>query len=663
MFGVIAVQNPLAAREWLAVLCLLVTGVAVFLTSFWSVTAWGRVSAYRSEKQGFPRFARHLGSAERGLFLSGQWIAIAVFLLLATFFAMAFPGQAILAALLTPVAALTFAALRWSGPVRGAADAGILAYVSPSQLSGRGGFAIGWSLHARLAAARRVAVSRTGDAAKAQDFLAAIDSGGAIRAAPPGRLFRPMSVANLRLTAAVPALRVALPFMLLAWLVAAVLPSGLLPKVPAPGDIFSFLESEKTEPETDQDEQQESGQEEGNSSRTGPQDQGNEAENGGGNSGSGDEQGSDSDDPGDGGTRGTPGDGSKGDGSSGGEGGTDLSQDADGGDSDSDGVSPQSSGSQSDEGSGDAEGNKGDGQESGQDGAEGSQSGEGAGVGSNATADQEDAGIVPQDADGDGSDRASPKKPGPDAGPDGSQGEVVGGQEGGQPSQGTDHPKQVGNGIGDAKQRPETGVLAGESSGQSGLLNGAPGQDPGQGNSAQQALERGGSDNRSRQSGNGRNAESDGAEVSSGTAQKTETDGQDGGSAPGDAQAGGTRSGDATVNLELSQTGEQTGAEVELDISIGVTEDQAETGPEIAVFAGDGNESETDIRVSVEGGETTGTEISAQMPQPLFAGPGQAPALVEGDLPARNSPAPSLPVRPPHQRVPAWIADLYRQKK
>ncbi len=656
VFGILVVQNPLAAQQWLGILCLLVISMAVSLTVFWSVTAWAKVSAYRSEKQVFSLFARQLGRAERGLFLSGQWIAIAILLLLATALAMAFSGQGILAALLTPLAALAFAALRWSGPARGGADAGLLAYIAPSQFPERGEFAIGWSQCGRLSAARRIAVSRT-DNTVAQDFLAALDSGGVIRAAPPEQLFRPISVATLRLATTVPVLKAALPFMLLAWLVAAILPPGLVPTLPLPGDVFSFLEPTKSEPEADSDEDKGNGQEEENHSGAGSQDQGVEVGNGYGESGSSGDSGntgdggagqspsdgtggagasgddgnseasqgagasdgasslSDGSHPGsvsgeepggteEGGPGGSPNDGSEGVGSSGGNDKSGASQGTDGGDGDV--ASPPSEESQPDSGSGDGAAGE---QKNDQDGAGGPQSGDAAGAESNDPSDQEDAGITSSDAGG--------------------------GQGSGEPSPLDGDPSE----------------LDGESGDQSGSTGSGPSQD----NVGQQIVKPGGSEN-----GGGRNANTSGAKISPEIGHESEANEQDAGSVPNNAQADGSPSGDEAVDLDLSKTENQTGTETELDMSIGVTEGHAESGPEIASVASEGNETESDVRVSVETGETLGVDINVQKPQPLFAEPGQAPALVEGTLPARNSPAPSLPARLPHQRVPAWIADMYK---
>lgn len=53
-------------------------------------------------------------------------------------------------------------------------------------------------------------------------------------------------------------------------------------------------------------------------------------------------------------------------------------------------------------------------------------------------------------------------------------------------------------------------------------------------------------------------------------------------------------------------------------------------------------------------------ELQIGSPSSLFAEPGAAPEVIEDNLrdPA-ESPLPEGPARPPHQRIPAWIADLY----
>jgi len=741
--AVMAVSNPFAAQGWLAILTLLVSGLVLVLSVVSSLWASRIVARYRSENLEFPRFSKRLARAVRGLFWSGQWLSIAGLLALMLVFSMALPGQALLAALLVPPAALTLAALWWAMPLGGPEDAGLLAYVTPRELPARGSFATGWSFGGRLTQAREAAVSEVGPQAAARDFLDVLDAGGGLRAVAPSHQFHPFQVARLRAITAFPLLRVSLIFSVLAWPLAVVLPSGLLPGLPPPGDFFSFMESSVTSPKTEPD------------TTEPPQPSSADGQNNGGGGGANPDSGkgavpggSPGADVGGGArsaSQGSTGQTDAGSDSANGQGAEGASQSAPGGtkgggeaqqsaaqDSDVASGSGAPSGDSADYGApqkdqsggdgkspGDATTGQGEGQETGlgqpnaldagsADLASSQNSPQSQPRGQNGNASQEPSGQAGEEAAGAEGQGSGPGGDGTPGGPM-DRGEA---QKSAPPA--SDAASGSGAPSGDAagsgvKQKDQSGA-DGKSPGDATTGQGAgQGAEPGQPkasdagstdstsllNNPQSQSEGGQTGNPSSQARPSEGEGSSGSDTTDGTGNQTGAGGRESGTTEktGDkpdaiGPSGTAESRDAGNRADMmgadAQGGDGTSQEIQgagssamataanpagsgpknaPDVSTGMAGGSDAGVPLKVPVSGQGDKADSDLRVSVEGVAAKGDEVEVQEPRRLFADPGQAPALIEGELPARQSSAPSVQARPPRQRLPAWIADLYRQEQ
>ena len=538
-FAVVAVQYPLAAGDWLLLSAGVVWAIAL-LSGLAALALAGRAQRrYRDETWTFRRFAHSLGTAERLGFACGQWTGLALALSVAALLSLALPGQAVLAALATPAFATALAVLPGVFPGPRLTDVGLLAHVDPQALTrplrplsdSRHAFAPAWRLRARLVALRRAAVARP-PVDPAREFLAALDNGQGIRPAAPARAFHPIAAARLRARGLMPVVLASAPAMLAAWLLAALLPVGLLPQIPTPGELFVL---NAPQPQTERPETEQSPP------------PGNEETDEDAGEGPGESE--------------TPG----GDGAQGSDGAQGPGSDA---------------GSGQDTGAGETPGG---------DGAQGSDGAQG-----------------PGSEAGSGQDTGAGETPGGDGtqGLDGAQG------------QGADDGSGPGSGDGETQGGDTQGSDAGpvqtpDPSGRAGVTEAGTGGTPG-GGAAKEQVEQG--------------AGAAGEPVTQGAAADEEPTG-DGAAVVEDG---------ATLVARDDRRGQ-------------------------AVEIGTGSEAETRLPVTVEGeAGDDGPELEVRQPRAHFAGPGAAPEMIETDLPDRGLPDVPLPPRPPHQRLPAWIADLYR---
>ena len=128
--AVLAVFSPRAAPDWFFVLCL-VFSLPALIMALWTGVALGvTLRRYRAEAIGFDHAVRGLSRAARGFFRAGQLGALAFAFGLSAGFSLAFPGLAILAGLLLPVLAVALSVLPGAVLVPRHADAG-LALVVP----------------------------------------------------------------------------------------------------------------------------------------------------------------------------------------------------------------------------------------------------------------------------------------------------------------------------------------------------------------------------------------------------------------------------------------------------------------------------------------------------------------------------------------------------
>jgi len=83
--------------------------------------------------------------------------------------------------------------------------------------------------------------------------------------------------------------------------------------------------------------------------------------------------------------------------------------------------------------------------------------------------------------------------------------------------------------------------------------------------------------------------------------------------------------------------------------------------PGNAIVSGPGEGADVDGRLLLPPAAEGGDDLAIGTPPSLFAPPGSAPPAVLQDLtPEAVTEMPPGPARPPRQRLPAWIADLYQ---
>jgi len=92
-----------------------------------------------------------------------------------------------------------------------------------------------------------------------------------------------------------------------------------------------------------------------------------------------------------------------------------------------------------------------------------------------------------------------------------------------------------------------------------------------------------------------------------------------------------------------------------------ITDGGSGSDPDNAIVSGPGQGADVDGRLLLPPAAEGGEELEIGAPTSLFAPPGSAPPAVLQDLtPEAVSEMPPVPSRPPRQRLPAWIADLYQ---
>jgi hypothetical protein len=286
-----AVGSPRAAPDWFFLLCLSFAGLGIML-AFWTVADLSiTLRRYRAETISFEVAAQGMARAARAMFRAAQMGAIALAIGVGALLALAFPGLAILAAMLSPVFAIAIAALPGAVVVPRLADAALALVVPVSALSpgadGEERFLMGWRFASRMGAVRASLANRSSSLpSEARDFVKALDGGGMIR--PP---FTRLPVASggalrLRTRGLKGVVAPALPVALFVWLVATLMPPGALSVLPRPGDLWQLPPSSDAappDPASTEDHSEEDG-----TSGPGPDDAAADGSAGGGESGGSD---------------------------------------------------------------------------------------------------------------------------------------------------------------------------------------------------------------------------------------------------------------------------------------------------------------------------------------------------------------------------------------
>jgi hypothetical protein len=242
--AIFAVLNPRAAPDWFFVSCLAVGFLALLLALWGGAVLGTTLRSYRAEAIGFADAMRGMSCAARQGFRAGQLAAIALALGLAAGFALAFPGLAVLAALLTPAIAVALAALPGAAIVPRHADSALGLVVPLPTLPGGSGagdrFRTAWRFAARMQAVRAAVADRQQNLpAEARDIAKALDGGGMIRPPVTRVVLNPVEAVRLRFRALEAVFAAAVPVALVAWLLAALVPPGALPQLPSPADLWA----------------------------------------------------------------------------------------------------------------------------------------------------------------------------------------------------------------------------------------------------------------------------------------------------------------------------------------------------------------------------------------------------------------------------------------
>lgn len=622
LIALTAVSSPRAAPEWFFLLCLCFAALGLLLAFLTEADLAITVRRYRAEAISFEEAAQGMARAARAMFRAAQMVAIALAIGVGAGLALAFPGLAILAAMLTPVLAIAIAALPGAVAVPRLADAALALVVPVNALSpgadGEDRFRMGWRFEARMGAVRAALADRSAPLpSEARDLIKALDGGGMVR--PPITQLSVVSVAGLRLRARglKGAVVTAFPVALFVWLVAALMPSGVLSALPRPGDLWQLpspFDATLPDPVSAEDHT------EGNGiPGPGPDDAVDDGSAEGGEAGESDGLTADDAARDAGGSAADAGSGSEGEVPSGGIGESGHGQSLRDGES--------------------ASGEAGDAVGTGTDGA----GSDGAGR-DGASEASGDAGSAPQGG-----------SPGADATSAESAGQDGASQAGGNAGSATEGGGHQGGGVASA------GVRQGASEGAGGATEG-----PGDAGTADAGDGAGGAED----------VPNTGGDLGSGAGNDSVTptgaQGPDG-SPGGDSVSGPLPSGSdgPAGGPALPEPLGRGGASGELPAEIPLDASETQPGkPNAPASAEDG-------RTVLASGTRDGTEqggvasadpalgggdtLSIGAPPSLFAEPGAAPPTVLRDLtPETVSGLPPGPAIPPSQRLPAWIADLFQ---
>jgi len=199
LIALTAVSSPRAAPEWFFLLCLCFAALGLLLAFLTEADLAITVRRYRAEAISFEEAAQGMARAARAMFRAAQMVAIALAIGVGAGLALAFPGLAILAAMLTPVLAIAIAALPGAVAVPRLADAALALVVPVNALSpgadGEDRFRMGWRFEARMGAVRAALADRSAPLpSEARDLIKALDGGGMVR--PPITQLSVVSVAG-----------------------------------------------------------------------------------------------------------------------------------------------------------------------------------------------------------------------------------------------------------------------------------------------------------------------------------------------------------------------------------------------------------------------------------------------------------------------------------
>lgn len=626
LIALTAVSSPQAAPEWFSLLCLCFAALGLLFAFLTEAVLAISVRRYRAEAISFKEAAQGMARAARAMFRAAQMVAIALAIGVGAGLALAFPGLSILAAMLTPVLAIAIAALPGALVVSRPADAALALVVPVSALSpgadGEDRFRMGWRLESRMGAVRAALADRSAPLpSEARDFIKALDGGGMVR--PPITQLSVVSVAALRLRARglKGAVVTAFPVALFVWLVAALMPPGVLSALPRPGDLWQLpspFDATLPDPVSAEDHT------EGNGiSGPGPDDATDDGSVDGGETGGSDGLTADDAARDAGGSAADAGPGSEGEGPSGGAGESGHGQSRRDGES--------ASGEVGGAGGAGSDGTGSDG--AGRDGA--SQAGG-------------DAGSAPQG----GGQGGRPAAEGTSAG---SVGQEVASQTGGNAGSAGDEGGHQGGGVISAGARQGASEGTGgetERPGDAGTADVGDGAGGGGGVSDMGGdLGSGVGDNSVTPTGAQGPDGSPGGDTVSGPL-PSGSDGPAGGPALPAPSGRGGASGELPAETPPDASGTQPGkpnAPISADDGGTVLASGTGDDAELGGVASSGPAS--------EGGDT----LSIGAPPSLFADPGTAPPTVLRDLtPETVSGLPPGPAIPPSQRLPAWIADLFQ---